>query len=68
MKVSLKALRVNAGLSQKEAAKNIGITAKTIQNWESNETFPTAAQLVKICAIYNCSLNDIFLPDTLAKS
>lgn len=68
MKVSLKALRVNAGLNQKEAAKQLGITEKTMQNWESSETFPTAQQLMRICTIYNCTLNDIFLPDKLAKS
>lgn len=68
MKVTLKALRVNADLNQKEAAERIGTTARTIQNWESNETFPTAAQLMKICTAYNCTLNDIYLPDTLAKS
>lgn len=68
MKVSLKALRVNAELSQKEAAAKLGTTARTIQNWESNKTFPTAAQLVRISTIYNCTLNDIFLPDKLAKS
>lgn len=68
MKVSLKALRVNADLSQKEAAKQIGTTARTIQNWEKYSTFPSASQLIKICTIYNCNLNDIFLPDKLAKS
>lgn len=68
MKVTIKALRVNADLSQQEAAKKLGITPRTLQNWESHETFPTAIQLAKICKVYNCSLADIFLPDTLAKS
>jgi DNA-binding XRE family transcriptional regulator len=66
LKVSLKALRVNADLNQKEAARELGVTEKTIQNWESSETFPTAAQLMKICSVYSCTLNDIYLPDKLA--
>ena len=68
MKVSLKALRVNANMNQKKASKLIGITSKTLQNWESGATFPNGAQLIKLCRIYECSLNDIFLPDSLAKS
>ncbi len=68
MKIKLKALRVNAELTQPEAAKAIGITERTLQNWESYSTFPDAMQLMKICAVYGCEMNDIFLPDVLAKS
>lgn len=68
MKVSIKALRVNAELSQQEAAEEIGVSAKTIQNWESNVTSPTAAQLIKICNVYKCTLADISLPIALTKS
>jgi len=68
MKVSIKALRVNADMTQEAAAKALDITVRTLQNWESYETFPTAQQLLKMCSIYNCELGDIFLPDKLAKS
>ena len=68
MKVSIKALRVNANLSQKEAAKKLRITSKTLQNWESATTYPSAAQLMDICSVYGCDLGDIFLPEKLAKS
>lgn len=68
MKVSIRALRVNKRLSQEEAAKQLKITKRTLQNWENEVTFPTAPQLVKICEIYGCTLGDIFLPDALAKS
>lgn len=68
MRVSIRALRVNKKMSQKDAAKQLGITERTLQNWENEVTFPTARQLMQICSLYNCSLEDIFLPDTLAKS
>lgn len=68
MKISLKALRVNADMNQAEAAKKLAVTEKTIQNWEAHRTFPSAGQLVSICRIYGCTLDDIYLPDVLAES
>ena len=68
MKISLKALRVNADMTQESAAKALNITTRTLQNWENYETFPTAQQLIKICDVYSCEISDIFLPTMLAKS
>ena len=68
MKISLKALRVNQDLTQEEAAKKLGISERTLQNWECYNTFPTMKQLMAVCAVYECGLDDIFLPDTLALS
>ncbi len=68
MKVSLKALRVNAELTQKDAAAAIGVTERTLQNWETNLTYPKFSHLAKICEVYGCGLEDIFLPVKLAKS
>ena len=68
MKISLKALRVNADMTQESASKALDITTRTLQNWENYETFPTAQQLMKICEVYNCEVSDIFLPVTFAKS
>lgn len=68
MKIKLKALRVNKEMSQADAAVALGISLKTLQNWESYTTFPNAIQLMKICETYECGLDNIFLPDKLAKS
>jgi DNA-binding XRE family transcriptional regulator len=68
MKITLKALRVNVDMTQENASKALGITARTLQNWEDYKTFQTAQQLMKICEIYNCEVSDIFLPDVFAKS
>ena len=67
-KLKMKALRVNAGLSQGDAAKALNVSPKTLQNWENYITFPSALQLVEMCRLYGCNLNDIFLPSTLTKS
>ena len=68
MKIKLKALRINKDMSQAQVAKALGITVRTLQNWESYTTSPTAMQLVKLSELYECGLDNIFLPDELAKS
>lgn len=68
MKIKLKALRINKDMSQAQAAEALGITVRTLQNWESYTTSPTAMQLVKLSELYECGLDNIFLPDELAKS
>ena len=68
MKVSLKALRVNANLNQKQVSKIMEVSPSTLVSWENNYTAPDALKLSKLCSIYNCTMDDIFLPDKLAKS
>lgn len=61
-KISLAAARVNAGLSQKEAAKRLGLSPATLQNYEAGKTVPSWKTVNKIAAVYNFPLDFIFLP------
>lgn len=64
MKVSLRAARVNAGYLQSDVAEKLNIGLRTVQNWESGKTSPRADQMPAICALYNCTADDIiFLPN-----
>ena len=63
LKISLKAARVNAELSQKEAAKALKVSNKTLHSWENGESCPSAKYIDAICDLYKMSYNDInFLP------
>lgn len=63
MGMTLKALRVNAGLDQKSAAEKLGITAETLGSWENGKSFPNVPQINKIERLYSCTYADInFLP------
>jgi transcriptional regulator with XRE-family HTH domain len=55
-------------LSQAEVAKMMGITKETLSNWERYKTYPDVMALKKLCDIYGCEMDNIFLPDELAKS
>ena len=59
-KITLKAARVNAGLTQGEAAKKIGVAASTLRNWEAGITFPTQPKIEKLCEVYGISFDILF--------
>lgn len=63
MKITLKAARVNAGLTQKEAAEKLGVSNVTVCNWENGLSVPNIQQVLKICELYKVDLDNlIFLP------
>lgn len=69
MKISLKALRVNAKFSQEKIADRMGVSRATVANWESGKTKIPGEELLKLCEIYGVSeVKDIFLPTTLTES
>lgn len=59
IRITLKAARVNANLDQKEAAKSLGVSNKTLQSWESGKTVPKANYIDAICSLYNMPYNNI---------
>lgn len=64
MPITLKAARVNRSLSQKEAAKLIGISIDTLGNYERGKSFPDIPVLKKIETIYGVTYDEIiFLPE-----
>lgn len=68
MAITLKAARINNGLSQKEAAKKIGISADTLSNYERGRSFPDVPTIQRIERAYGCLYNDIiFLPGNTDK-
>lgn len=61
-KLSLKAARVNAGLTQEEAAQAINVTGRTLISWEKGVTHPTVDKLLRLCSLYDVQISDIFIP------
>ena len=59
LKISLRAARINAGLSQKEVAQILKISNKTLHNWESGKTSPDAKYVDALCELYKVSYNDL---------
>lgn len=63
-KMTLKMLRVRDGLTQEEAAENLGIATSTLSKWENGKSFPDVPEIDKIEKFYRIRYSDIiFLPD-----
>ena len=69
VQISLRAARVNVGLSQKAAADQLGISNKTLGNWENGVTFPSVDKIPAVCELYGVSFNQLnFLPTDSLKA
>lgn len=54
---SMRKRRLKLGLRQKELAEIVGVSLKTIQNYENKKTIPTSAVMESISIALNISLN-----------
>ena len=63
--ISLKAARIDKGLSQAEVATALSVNEKTISNWENEKSFPNGVQLIALCELYGRALDEIRLPKKL---
>lgn len=59
MAISLKAARVNVGLSQKEAAEKIGVSVDALGKWERGVCVPNIRYIPKIEAAYRMKYDQI---------
>ena len=67
-RISLEAARVNAHLTQKAAAKHLGVSNNTIVSWEKGKTFPSAEKIDALCKLYGAPYDIInFLPSDSLK-
>lgn len=56
---TLKGARVNAGFTQKSAAKELKISNKTLSSWETGASVPNIQQVSALCALYGRKIDEI---------
>lgn len=59
-KITVKAARVNAGLTQEELANKMGVHRSTISSWETNPSTMQIKDAELLCKILNISISKIF--------
>lgn len=63
-KLTLKAWRTNANLTQEQFADKINRSVSTIKKWENGTTYPKQPDIEAICAVFGITYDLIdFLPN-----
>lgn len=57
--MTLKAARVNVGLTQVQAAEKLGISVSTLQNYEKGKTYPNKKIIEAVEELYKVKYNDL---------
>lgn len=59
MKISIRAARVNAGLTQEDVVKSTGWARSTLIRWEQYKTKPSQNKREILCSLYGISADEI---------
>lgn len=57
--MEIKKLREAAGLRQYELANRIGVKQASVSAWESGAAMPSAANLIKLADILDCTVDEL---------
>ena len=68
LQISLAAARVNAGMTQEDVAKRMGISKQTVVNWEKGKVVPRIPEMEMLTRMYGIPGDNIFLPCYSTKS
>jgi transcriptional regulator with XRE-family HTH domain len=53
-------LRKRRGLSQRGAAKLLGVTPTQLMEWENGKRMPEGKNLLRLCALFNVLIEDVY--------
>ncbi len=56
---NLKQIRKNKKISQEELAEKLGVSRQSISKWETGENFPSMQNIMCLCDIFKCKINDL---------
>lgn len=56
---NLKQIRKSKKISQEELAEKLGVSRQSISKWETGENFPSMQNIMCLCDIFKCKINDL---------
>ncbi len=60
---NLKLIRKNKNMSQDELAEKVNVTRQSVSKWENGEAYPEMNNILELCKIFNCKINDLVHTD-----
>ena len=56
---NLKKIRIFKKLSQEALAEKVNVSRQSISKWETGDAYPTMNNLLELCKIFHCKINDL---------
>lgn len=60
---NLKQIRKNKKISQEKLSEILGVSRQSISKWETGENFPSMQNIMCLCDIFKCKINDLVHED-----
>lgn len=60
---NLKNIRKQKKISQENLAEKVGVSRQSVSKWECGEAYPTMDNIIKLCKIFNCKINNLVHDD-----
>ena len=60
---NLRQLRKSKKMSQEQLAEKVNVTRQSVSKWENGEAYPEMNNILELCKIFNCNINDLIHTD-----
>ena len=60
---NLKNIRKSKNISQEYLAEKLGVSRQSVSKWETGENFPSMNNIMCLCEIFKCKINDLVHED-----
>ena len=60
---NLKLIRKSKKMSQEELAERVNVSRQSVSKWETGESYPEMNNILQLCKIFNCKINDLVHTD-----
>ena len=56
-------LRASQNMTQEQLAMMLGVSRQSVTKWESERSYPEMDKLLKLCQVFDCTLDDLVQGD-----
>lgn len=60
---NLQHLRATRNMTQEQLAMLLGVSRQSVTKWEAEKSYPEMDKLIKICRLFDCTLDDLVTGD-----
>ena len=60
---NLKSIRKSKKMSQEDLAERVNVSRQSVSKWETGEAYPEMNNILELCKIFNCKINDLVHKD-----